>query len=100
MRARLTGDIGALLGRALEADAATADAAVTVGEVHARPWCSATFEGERCRVVLYFAAPPTAWLDALPEAELPMRLHYVADLRICSVAAGGAELEALVLKEA
>jgi hypothetical protein len=93
-------DIGALLARAIEAHARASDAAVVVADVQSERWCSATFEGERGVVLLYHAEPPRAWLDAVPDAELPISRHFVADIRVRTVVAGGTELEALVLLEA
>lgn len=93
------------LGRALEASAARAGVAMTIGRRQSTAWSSATFEGSRLRFAI--EAPCTdalrAWLAALPDAEWRLPGHLVAD--ICATerqeAAGRAtvSLEALTLIE-
>ena len=65
-------------------------AGVTVRIVRsdATRWASATFAGARHELVLRGqtqARRSTHWLAALPEAELPLRGHLVADLKIVAV---------------
>jgi hypothetical protein len=45
-------------------------------------WASATFTGARHELTLEAADSPmlAAWLDALPETDLPLRGHLVADI--------------------
>lgn len=99
MSERPARDPAALLVRAIEASALAAGVAVTVAEIRTRSWASATFEGERCRLLLYFDEPPANWLAALPDADLPVRDYFVADLCVRSVANGGVELEILLLRD-
>jgi hypothetical protein len=71
------GDAHAHLVRALAADAAAAGCTLAVERAASRPWASATFTGEQQRLSLALVPPAAArrWLDAIGEAELPMRGH-------------------------
>lgn len=75
-------DAGTLLMRALRHAAAAAGCGIAIESLAARPWSSATFTGTRHHVVLTAAPSPAldAWIERLPEAELTMRGHLVADL--------------------
>jgi hypothetical protein len=48
-----------------------------------RDWSSATFSGMVHDVTFTCAASPML-LDALPDIDLPMNCHFVADLRVTS----------------
>ena len=77
-------DAGTALRRAIERCAREAGCAVAVTATDATRWVSATFTGMRHRLILAAESGPPfeAWLDALPEADLPIRGHLVADLAI------------------
>lgn len=99
-------DIGTLLIRAIRASAQAAACPVHVVAIEGRPWASATFTGMRHRLTLAAETVPhvRAWIDALPEAELRMRGHIVADLAVEDIATVGDALHvtlvALTLIEA
>lgn len=71
------------LERALAAHARSFGVTATMLS-HARsPWASATFTGARHRLVLAVSGGAAAdWADALPEAELAVPGHLVADLEV------------------
>jgi hypothetical protein len=75
-------DAETLLRRALEAHAEAAGCPVTLASSDWTRWASATFTG--ARHLLALTAPPSpaldAWIAGLPEAELRLRGHLVADL--------------------
>lgn len=77
-------DAETLLRRALEAQAEAAGCPVTLVESDWSRWASATFTG--ARHLLRLAAPPSpaldAWIARLPEADLRLRRHLVADLAV------------------
>jgi hypothetical protein len=77
----------ALLERALLASAKAHGLAVTFDGTQSTSWESATFSG--ARHVLRASATTGAiesWLEELPEADLPIRGHLVADLAITAAA--------------
>ncbi|MEG3176006.1 hypothetical protein U1872_07180 [Sphingomonas sp. RB3P16] len=80
-------DAGTLLRRAIEAAARAAGCTVTVTDSRMTRWASATFTGARHDLTLVAAddAAFAAWIESLPEAELPLRGHLVADLVVRSV---------------
>jgi len=87
---RIRPDAATLLARLLAARAAAADVAWAVRDWRTRPWASATFVGDRHEVLVTLggeAAP--AFAAALPEADLPVRGHLVAD---CAVSPVGNDL--------
>ena len=49
-----------------------------------RDWASATFVGMR-HELSFTCAADLVRIDALPDIDLPMKRHFVADLRIISV---------------
>ncbi len=49
-----------------------------------RDWSSATFTGMQHTLSFACHAPP-ALIDALPDVDLPMRGHFVADLRLVAL---------------
>lgn len=80
-------DADARLRRALAHSAKAAGAAVTITRSTAERWASATFTGARHELDLAGPASDAAesWLADLPEAELPLAGHLVADLRIVAM---------------
>jgi hypothetical protein len=79
---RARADAGTLLARAIVADAAGAGigAAVLAWRIH--PWSSATFTGWRHDGVVALSGDAGTWLASLPERELAMRDHVLADLSV------------------
>lgn len=98
-------DVGARLERALIAAAAAEGCVLRIVEAHWVPWASVTFNGARHRLTLELDASVVAqaWLVALPELELPLSGHLVADLQVGTVeTADGvlrAAIEALTVEE-
>ena len=85
-----------LLFRALRCSAAAAGHTVTVAHDKETPWSSATFVGVQYQVTVTGNALD-AWLATLPDADLPIRGHFVASLEVaCSPT--GAALTVLMLK--
>jgi len=93
-------DATTLLTRLLAARAAAANVTWVVRDWRTRPWASATFVGERHEALVEVAGNATAFIASLPEADLPVRGHLVADLAVASVAPQLYRLTALVLVEA
>lgn len=67
-------------------------------------WASVTFTGARHEVRLSVAGDAgRQWIAGLPEADLPMRGHLVADVAVIAVAQDGerisATIEALTVEE-
>ena len=73
-----------LLVRALRISARAAGAAMIVCATDERSWASATFAGVRHRIDLQVDQDATTddWLARLPEADLPLRGHLVAELTV------------------
>lgn len=72
-----------LLERRLRIAAETAGVAIDIPESEAVPWASATFNGARHRLTMTSDDVGfDAWLAGLPEADLPLRGHLVADLAV------------------
>ncbi|MEP7004940.1 MAG: hypothetical protein ABI810_03085 [Sphingomonas bacterium] len=98
-------DPGTALVRALEANAKRAGCSVRLSASDWTRWASATFTGARHEVTLEAGESGAldGWLTELPEAELPIRSHLVADVVVTSVrrADGFAtiRLEALTVEE-
>ena len=90
-------DPAVLLFRAVARRAPGNGHAIRLGDVRARPWASATFEGERVKIELHGVEPGAAWLADLPEAELKVRGHYVADLVVHATGPSTVRIEALLL---
>lgn len=97
MSIRSPADLPTLLARAIALYARTQGHACRPGEVTTRPWASATFEGEQVSMELYEVDPDAAWLSELPEADLPIRGYYVADLLVRPLTASAVRIEALLL---
>lgn len=87
-------DADARLRRALSRSAQAASAAITIVRSDATRWASATFTGVRHAVELVAVAGGGVerWLDELPEAELAMAGHLVADLKIVTTRQAGSDL--------
>lgn len=100
-----TSDVGVLLERRLVAHAAAAGCTLAVVEAAWVRWASATFTGARHTLTVSGADDRAlaGWLAALPEAELPLAGHLVADIVVAGLArADGrltAALEALTLED-
>ncbi len=86
--------------RALTRQAKGEGVTLTATVIARRRWASALFEG--VRLTIETTAPERnfdAWLAALPEAELPLRGHFVADVELIERQATTAIIELLVLEE-
>ena len=98
-------DPGTALVRALEANARRAGCPMRLTASDWTRWASATFTGARHDVTLEAddSGALDGWLTELPEADLPIRGHLVADVIITSVrrADGCAtiRIEALTVEE-
>ena len=81
-------DAGTLLVRALYRDSCSAGCALEIVESDWVRWASATFTG--ARHAMRWTALPSAkldrWLAALPEADLLLRGHLLADLQVVAIA--------------
>ncbi len=99
MTARRPSDPAALLARAIALHARGRGHSFGLGEVGARAWASATFEGERVEIDLLGVDPGTAWLSGLPDAELAVGRHFVADLAVRPLGASSVRVEALLLRD-
>jgi len=97
-------DAGVRLERALLAHAAASGCVVTIADATWVRWASVTFAGARHTVWLEGQTGPALdrWLADLPEAELAIRDHVVADLAVTAVArradAARITIEALTLE--
>lgn len=89
-------DAGTLLTRALVAAAEADRIALTVSDSSWTHWASATFVGAQHRLWVAGAFSPALddWLTTLPEKELALRGHLVADLTIVAMRASAARIEA------
>ncbi len=99
----MSGGVAVRLERTLVASAAAAGVALSVEGARATEWASATFVGARHHLRLALsggAAAVADWLDALPETELPMPGHLVADLIVTARGDGTAAIEVLTVVEA
>lgn len=91
-------DAATLLDRALRADAARAGLALDIAEAVATRWASATFTGVRHALTLTIdtADAADAWLAALPDADLPLRGHLVADAAVMRSERSGRQIRAAI----
>ncbi len=88
------------LHRALAASAACHGLTFHPLGLHERPWSSATFTGVRLTIDLAIAGgDAAAWLDALPEEDLPVPAAIVADLIVTRRRGDRATLEVLLLEQ-
>lgn len=80
-------DAATLLERALAQSAERAGCAVAVVDSDWDRWASATFVGARHVMTLTGEDSDrlTAWLSGLAEADLPIRGHLVADVKVMRV---------------
>jgi GNAT superfamily N-acetyltransferase len=98
-------DPGTALVRALEANARRAGCPVRMSASDWTRWASATFTGARHELTVEAdeSGALDNWLTELPEAELPIRGHLVADIIVASVRRGEGVatilLEALTVEE-
>lgn len=76
------------LAAAIVAHAHAAGVPARLVALDIRPWASATFVGERHRIVLAAAPSPVraAWLAALPETEIAVAHHVLVDLSVAGAA--------------
>lgn len=76
------------LRRALERSADAAGVDLSIVHADSVGWASATFVGARHELCLTIGASDAAdiWIADLPEADLTLSGHLVADLRIVGVA--------------
>ena len=91
-------DVATRLIRTLHASAAASGTSFEVTETVSRPWASATFSGEHHHLVLLADPIPgfRSWLATLPDAELPLRGHNLADLAIDAVEQVGSRLHVTI----
>ena len=91
-------DAATLLIRALDGAACVAGLAVVVRHADWRRWASATFAGARHELTIELPAcdAATLWLDGLPEAELTLRGHLVADAVVLKLHDEGAKMVAVL----
>ncbi|WP_404334202.1 hypothetical protein AB2M62_12605 [Sphingomonas sp. MMS12-HWE2-04] len=91
-------DAATLLERALRADAASAGVAVTIGQSDMTRWASVSFTGARHTLALVALSEPALddWVAALPDIDLPMRGHLLADLTVKQVRRAGADTHLLI----
>lgn len=77
-------DGGERVARALTAHAARAGCTVALRVLTVEPWASATFAGSVVTLALTAPQGPALsdWLAALPEAEIPLGRHLVADIAV------------------
>ncbi len=97
-------DAATLLERRLRIAAEAAGATIAITASDWVRWASATFNGARHRVTIAGeGARFEAWMATLPEADLPVRGHLVADLAVAArrdTADGVAfDLEVLTVEE-
>jgi len=93
-------DVTTLLGRRLRIAAEAAGIEIAVLRSDATPWASATFSGARHFLTL--VSDDTGfegWLAMLPEADLPMRGHLVADVVVTARNGREADVNVLTVEE-
>ncbi|MFT3977627.1 MAG: hypothetical protein QM688_11005 [Sphingomonas bacterium] len=94
-----------LLERALLKSASEAGAAIVLTHHRATEWHSATFSGLHHEIMGETAGGGgfCRWLEKLPEADLPLPGHLVADIAVVAIERGatgiGFTLEALTVEE-
>lgn len=98
-------DVGTLLVRALYRDSVAAGCPLEIIDSDWVRWASATFNGAR-HAMTWCAAPSDtldAWLAALPDADLTLRGHLLADVAVTAVTRTAdnvrIEIEALTVSE-
>ena len=87
-----------LLQRAIERSADAAGVGIVVTRCTLTRWASATFAGARHELAATLTGGSVAerWLAALPEAELPVRGHLVADLKIVAATRADDRIEVVL----
>ena len=98
-------DAGTLLVRALYRDSCRAGCPLEIVDADWVRWASATFTGAR-HALRWTALPGAAletWLAALPDADLPLRGHLLADIVVAGLRRTPElmtiEIEALTLED-
>lgn len=93
-------DAATLLTRAIVADAAAAGLIVRVVTWRCHAWASVTFTGWRHEAMLSLPPGPAAetWLAALPDRELNLRGHLLAELTVTRAPGGAIDLAALTIE--
>ena len=98
-------DAGTLLVRALYRSACAAGCPLEIADSDWVRWASATFTGAR-HTIRWTALPSPAldaWLAALPDADLLLRGHLVADIHVAGLTRDSSgvtiELEALTIEQ-
>lgn len=100
-----TAKADAALATALRASAKRDGIDLTIVSQEWTRWASASFTGARHELVATAADTPQLadWLGNLPEADLPIRGHLVADVIVTGVSRAGGNatirLEALTVQE-
>lgn len=91
-------ETSARLLRALGASAAACGCAVMLESVRETRWESATFSGVRHFIAATAPTSPDleAWLDALPEADLPMPGQFVAGVKAGERSNDGGEITFII----
>ncbi len=95
-------DATTLLERRLRIAAEAVGVTIAITASDATPWASATFNGARHRLTLVGeGAAFKRWVAALPDIDLPLRGHLVADLVVRRAVAGESVvvLEVLTVEE-
>ncbi len=93
-------DAATLLERRLRIAAEAAGVTIAIPQSDWTRWASATFVGARHRLTLASDDPGFGdWLATLPEAELPLRGHLVADVVVLRATGAVAEVEVLTVEE-
>ncbi|GAA0738179.1 hypothetical protein GCM10009106_26080 [Sphingomonas japonica] len=89
-------DAGRLVERALVRAAAQAGIVLDVITADAEPWASVTFSGARhtLRVETASGERIARWLDALPDLDLPVAGHLIADAVVVTRHDDGVRVEA------
>lgn len=97
-------DVSTLLERRLRIAAEAAGVSIEIAASTSTPWASATFNGARHHLTLDLTlageeAGFAQWLATLPEADLPLRGHLVADVIVTRTTERAATIEALTVEE-
>lgn len=98
-------DVSTALARALDKAARHAGCPVDLLQSDWQRWASATFCGARHQLTLAAIPSPLleGWIAALPEAEIALRGHLLADIAVIAVRRSAArveiDLEALTVEE-
>lgn len=93
-------EVTTLLERRLRISAEAAGVSIEIVGSRSTPWASATFNGARHHLALESADAGFApWLATLPEADLPLRGHLVADLIVPGAGDRSATIEVLTVEE-